>query len=130
MRAWPYGTAPDESGADSGSDRYVGKRWEYSASAGTGLRMRGGPDVGLNLHDTYVGPLLEVTGKARHDDIGNNQSVKINKFRHADTNRRALVQVELRPQTAERHHELAAKVASSERRLRRKGCAEEDADFR
>jgi hypothetical protein len=33
MRARPYSTAPNERGTDAGSDRYVDKRWEYSACA-------------------------------------------------------------------------------------------------
>jgi hypothetical protein len=60
---------------------------------------------------TPTSALLEVTGKARHDDVGNNQSFKINKFRHADSNRGARPG-ELRPQAAEGHHELAAKIAA------------------
>ena len=126
MRARPDGAVLHERGADSGSDRHVGERRKYPARTEPRLRVGGSPDVGLNARNPDLCPLLEVTGETWYHDVCDDQALEINEFRHADADRRALVQDQLRTHAAKDHDKLAANAGRSERRLRRKDFPEED----
>src|SRR5260221_6599092 len=111
MGARPGNPVHNEGRANPGSDGYVGHGPEPAAGADASLRAGGGPYVLLDSHHAEFGPFLEVTGKPGDDDLRGNQSVEVDKFRHAHADRRAFAQAQRRLETWQDRDELAAQAA-------------------
>ena len=92
--------------------------------------MGGRPDVGLDAPDADLDPLFEITGEPGYDHIGGDQPVKIDKFRHADADRKASACAQLGTQVRQNRGELAAQTGRSERRLSRKDLPEQHINAR